>query len=199
MTTSLRRATAPADNAFLSATEVRPISWRDVTLGELEQTLRAALSGTQGEAGRPVAIASAQRDDRYAAVAFSGHLDRSAVRAMRAHLRGLLDAGSHCLVVDLSQVAWSHEVLLSLLRAVEAAMTGRGGVFEVTGLSPRLLYDMDDELVSRVFALHRAAFETADPAALSWAAMRCPVGLDEVAEPRTARRHRAIIDRSGRR
>jgi hypothetical protein len=73
-------------------------------------------------------------------------------------------------------------------------MAARGGVLELTGLTPRVLHGMDDDPLARVFALYRAAFERAHPPELSWATVRCPGGLDEVAEPNTAGRHRAIID-----
>jgi hypothetical protein len=113
--------------------------------------------------------------------------------AVCAHLRGQLDAGPRHRVIDLSRVGRSDERLIALLRRVEARMVARGGV-ELTGLTPRVLHDMDDDPLDRVFALYRAAFERADQPELSWATVRCPGGLDEVAEPHTAARHRAIID-----
>jgi hypothetical protein len=39
-----------------------------------------------------------------------------------------------------------------------------------------------------------SAFEGAHLPELTWATLRCPGGLDEVAEPHTAARHRAVID-----
>jgi hypothetical protein len=70
-------------------------------------------------------------------------------------------------------------------------------VFELTGLTPRVLYGMDDDPLARVFARHRAALEGGSPHEVSWAVMSCPLGLDEVAEPHTAARHRCIIDTGG--
>jgi hypothetical protein len=73
-------------------------------------------------------------------------------------------------------------------------MTGLGGIVELTGLGSRLLHDLDDDPLARVFALYRAALDGAGADEVTWARMRCPDGLDDVAEPRTAARHRAIID-----
>jgi hypothetical protein len=106
----------------------------------------------------------------------------------------MLDGGSRHLVLDLSRVEQLDDRLLALLRRVEVRIASRGGALELTGLTPRVLHDMDDDPLVRVFALYRGAFERAQPRELSWAALRCPGGLDEVAEPRTPARHRAIID-----
>jgi anti-sigma B factor antagonist len=122
-----------------------------------------------------------------------GAVEAAVTRAVGAQLRGLLDGGSRHLVVDLSGVERLDDRLLALLRRVEVRMAARGGTLELTGLTPRVLHDLDDDPLARVFALYRAAFDRAQPRELSWAAVRCPAGLDEVAEPHTPARHRAII------
>jgi anti-anti-sigma regulatory factor len=183
-----------SDRGIFSSVEARPGSAREEELAELEHTLRAAIMSTLAEATSPITIASAQRGDQYSAVVLGGALDAWAMRAVGAHLRGQSDAGSRHLVVDLSRVEQLDDRLLALLRRVEARMANRGGVLELTGLTPRVLHGMDDDPLARVFALFRAAFDRARPPELNWAAVRCPGGLDEVAEPHTAARHRAIID-----
>ncbi|MDD7968112.1 STAS domain-containing protein [Actinomycetospora lemnae] len=179
---------------IFSSIEARPGATRQEELVELEHTLRGAIMSTLAEAAGPITIASAQRADQYSALALAGALDASAMRAVGAHLRGQLDAGSRHLVIDLSRVARFDERLTALLRRVEARMAARGDVLELTGLTPRVLHGMDDDPLARVFALHRAAFERAHQPELTWATLRCPGGLDEVAEPHTAARHRAVID-----
>jgi ABC-type transporter Mla MlaB component len=193
---SSRRTSTPtaADSGIFSAVEARPRPAREAELAELERTLRAAIVSTLAEAASPITIASAQRGDQYSAMVLGGPVEASAMGAVAAHLRGQLDAGARHLVIDLSRVGRWDDRLIALLHRVEARMAARGGVLELTGLTPRVLHDMDDDPLDRVFALHRAAFERAHPPELSWAAVRCPGGLDEVAEPHTAARHRAIID-----
>lgn len=194
MVTSTMGRPIASHTGIFSSIEARPGATREEELAELERTLRAAILSTLAEAAGPVMIASAQRADQYSALALAGVLDASAMRAVGAHLRGQLDAGSRHVVVDLSRARRVDERLTALLRRVEARMAAGGGVLELTGLTPRVLHDMDDDPLARVFALHRAAFEHAHPPELTWDALRCPDGLDEVAEPRTAARHRAIID-----
>jgi len=186
-----------SDRGIFSSVEARPGSAREEELAELERTLRAAIMSTLADATSPITIASAQRGDQHSAVVLGGAVDPSVRRAVSAHLRGQLDAGARHLVVDLSRVEQLDDLLLALLRRVEARMAARGGVLELTGLTPRVLHDMDDDPLARVFALYRVAFEGARPRELSWATVRCPRGLDEVAEPHTAARHRAIIDTGG--
>jgi hypothetical protein len=172
----------------------RPDWLRQADLAELERTLRSAIMCTAAYADPPVLIASVQRGDGYGAVALGGPVDRPAVRALAAQLRGLLDTGVNHLVVDLSNTGQLDEGLAGLLRTAEARLAALGGVFELAGLSPRTLHGLDDDLLTRVFAVYRAALEDASPRQLSWAALRCPHGLDDVAEPHTAARHRSVID-----
>jgi anti-anti-sigma regulatory factor len=194
MATMTTRRPVASHTGIFSSTEARPGATRQEELVELEDTLRAAITSTLAEATAPVTIASAHRADRYSAVALAGALDAAAMRAVGAHLRAQLDAGSRHLVVDLSRVRRFDELLIALLRRVEARMAARGDVLELTGLTPRVLHGMDDDPLARVFALHRAAYERALLPELTWATLRCPGGLDEVAEPHTAARHRAVID-----
>jgi ABC-type transporter Mla MlaB component len=198
MSTSVFRTVVPADSGIFSPAEAPPAWRRQAELSELERMLRAAILSTLTDTAPPVTLASAQRADGYAAVVLAGTLDGPAIRAVSAHLRGLLDGGARHLVVDLSRVGQLDPRLHALLRRVEERMATRGGAVELTGLSPRVLHDMEDDPLARVFALYRAALENADARDLSWARMRCPGGLDEAAEPHTAARHRSIIDtRSG--
>jgi anti-anti-sigma regulatory factor len=195
-TTPLRRA-APPDSGVFAPAAVPPRWWRQAELAELEHTLRAAIGGSPAEQSRPVTIASAQRADRFAALALGGPLDGSPIPALIAHLRAVLDAGARHLVVDLTHTGRLDEQLAAILHGVAARMAARGGVLDLTGLTPRVLHQFDDDALARVFVLYRAAFEDGARAELSWAARRCPQGLDEVAEPHTAARHRAIIDTAG--
>ena len=190
MSTRRTSTSTAADSGIFSAVEARPRPGREVELPELERTLRAAIVSTLAEAAGPITIASAQRGDQYSAMVLGGPVEASAIRAIGAHLRGQLDAGCRHLVIDLSRVGRSDDHLVALLRRAEARMAARGGV----SWAGRVLRDMDDDPLDRVFALYRAAFERAHPPELSWAAVRCPGGLDEVAEPHTAARRRAIID-----
>lgn len=192
---SSRRAATPAasDSGIFSSIEARPAWAHQEELAELEHVLRAAITCTLAEAARPITIASVQRGDQHSAVVLGGALDATAMRAISAHLRAQIDAGSRHLVVDLSRVEQLDDRLLAVLRRVEVRLAARGGSLELTGLTPRVLHDMHDDPLARVFALYRAALDRAQDRDLSWAAVRCPEALDEVAEPHTPARHRAIL------
>lgn len=193
MTTRRTGTPGAYDSGIFASVEARPGPAHRAALAELEHTLRAATASALAEATGPITIASAQRGDQHAAVVLAGAADARAIRAVAAHLRGLLEGGVRHLVVDLSRVDQLDDRLLALLRRVEVVIAARGGALELTGLTPRVLHDLDDDPLARVFALYRAAFERAQPQELSWATVRCPAGLDEVAEPHTPARHRAII------
>jgi len=139
-------------------------------------------------------ITSAQRGDRYTAVAVSGPVDARAGRQLAAHLAGLLEAGTRHLVVDLSRVRRVDDHLLDLMRRVEARIADRDGVFELTGLAPSVMHAMDDDALTDVFTVYRAVVDVGDARAMSWAKAHCPLGLGDVSEPHTAGRHRSIID-----
>jgi anti-sigma B factor antagonist len=196
--TSFRRP-APPDTGVFAPAAVPPDWRRRAELAELERTLRAVIAGSPAEPSPPVTIASAQRGDRFAALALGGALAGPRAPALVAHLRAVLDAGARHLVIDLSRTGGLDDRLAAILHGVAAEMAARGGVVDLTGLTPRVLHRFDDDALARVFVLYRAAFEDGDGAELSWAARRCPYGLDEVAEPRTAARNRAVIDTAGRR
>jgi hypothetical protein len=193
-TSPLREAVG---GGLFGTAQARPGPWRQAELAELEHRLRSAIMSTLVEASRPPMIASLQRGDEYAAVAVGGPVGRWAVVALGANLRGLLKAGAHHIVVDLSNITDLDEGLAALMHRVEARTLAFGGVFELTGLTPRVLYGLDDDPLARVFARHRAALEGGSPQELSWAVISCPLGLDEVAEPHTAARYRCIIDTGG--
>jgi anti-sigma B factor antagonist len=139
-------------------------------------------------------ITSAQRGSRYTVVAVGGPVDARAVRRLAAHIGGLLDAGTRHLVVDLSRVQRVDDRLLDLMRRVEARMSDRNGVFELTGLRPSVMHAMDDEALTEVFTVYRAVVDAGDARAMTWATVQCPIGLAEVSEPNTSGRHRSIID-----
>ncbi|MBW0108587.1 STAS domain-containing protein [Pseudonocardia sp. KRD-182] len=193
------RTAAPPDGGVFAPAAVRPRWWRQAELAELEHTLGAVMGASPAEQDPPVTIASAQRGDGFAALVLGGPPGAPPIPALVPHLRAVLDAGARHLVVDLSRTRRLDGQLAAILHEVAVRMAARGGVLDLTGLTPRVLHGLDDEALARVFLLYRAAFEDGTRAELSWAARRCPQGLDEVAEPRTAARHRSIIDTAGRR
>lgn len=196
MSTSLSRG-ATDSGVFLPA-EAPPRWARRAELAALQHALRAAMAGALIEVAGAVRIASAQDRNRHAAIALGGPLGGSTTHTLGVYLRALLDAGACHVVVDLSRAQLLDDSLAAFLRGAGARMANRGWVLELTGLSPRVLHGMDDDVLDRVFALYREAFESASPTELSWAALRCPMGLDEVAEPHTPARHRSLIDTRAR-
>jgi hypothetical protein len=84
-----------------------------------------------------------------------------------------------------------------MLHRTQDWLSARDGVFEVTGLKPPILRAMDDPTVAEVFAIYRASLDELGPLAGRQAALRFPQGLDEVAEPHTPARHRAVIAECG--
>lgn len=186
----VRRADATGSPLFRSA-DLRPNPWRRAVLAEVEQLIgRPAVSDVPGE----MTVTSAQRGSRYTAVAVGGTVGASGVRQLAAYLAGVLNAGTRRLVVDLSCVATVDDDLLNLMRRVEEWMLARDGVFELTGLSPSVLYAMDDGSLAEVFTIYRAIVDDGDVQAMPWASLRCPLGLDDVPEPHTPARHRSVID-----
>ncbi|MCI2419312.1 STAS domain-containing protein [Saccharopolyspora sp. K220] len=188
----------PASELLFRSADVRADLWRRAALAELADMAGHAFVAALTDEADEMTITSVQRGAHYTVVAVSGPVDSRATRQLAAHLNGLHNAGAHHLVVDLSRVTNLDENLLDLMRRVEARVLARNGVFELTGLAPNVLYAMEDGPLSEVFALYRATLEEAGPQAVSWAALRCPQGLAEVPEPRTARRHRSIFDVSAR-
>jgi anti-anti-sigma regulatory factor len=188
----------PASELLFRSADVRADLWRRAALAEVEEMVGHAVVAALTEEADEMTITSVQRGSHYTVVTVSGPVDSRATRQLAAHLNGLHNAGAHHLVVDLSRVTNLDEDLLGLMRRVEARVLARNGVFELTGLAPNVLYAMEDGPLSEVFALYRATLEEAGPQAVSWAALRCPQGLAEVPEPRTARRHRSIFDVSAR-
>ncbi|MEV0702214.1 STAS domain-containing protein [Saccharopolyspora sp. NPDC050389] len=188
----------PASELLFRSADVRADLWRRAALAELEDMVGHAVVAALTDEADEMTITSVQRGAHYTVVTVSGPVDSRATRQLAAHLNGLHNAGAHHLVVDLSRVTNLDENLLGLMRRVEARVLARNGVFELTGLAPNVLYAMEDGPLSEVFALYRATLEEAGPQAVSWAALRCPQGLAEVPEPRTARRHRSIFDVSAR-
>jgi anti-anti-sigma regulatory factor len=158
---------------------------------------RPAASSWTDVAGETT-ITSAQRGSRHTAVAVGGAVDARTVRQLAAHLAGVLNTGTRHLVVDLSHAEQVDDQLLDLMRRVEERMLARNGVFELTGLSPAVLYAMDDGSLAEVFMIYRAFVDGGDPQAMSWASLRCPLGLGDVPEPHTPARHRWYIDMGDR-
>ena len=181
----------PFGELLFRSADVRADLWRRAALAELEDMVGHRVVAALTDQPAEMTIMSVQSRAHYAAVAVSGPADS---RRLAAHLEGLQRAGVHHLVVDLSKVTRVDDQLLDVMRRVEARVLGRNGVFELTGLAPNVLHAMEDEQLSEVFALYRATLEEAGPHAVSWAALRCPQGLVDVPEPRTAGRHRAFFD-----
>jgi hypothetical protein len=129
-----------------------------------------------------------------AVVTVDGPMDGRALRLLAMQLAGLLAAGVRDLVVDVSPVGPVPDALLDLMRKVETKVLAHNGVFELTGLTPPVLHAMDDPPLAEVFAWHRAVLDDGGPLAPLWAALRCPLGLEDVPEPGSAGRHRSFID-----
>jgi anti-anti-sigma regulatory factor len=190
----IRRPLPPdlAGELLVRPTGLRPDLWRHAALAVLEDMVGGA--SVVASADDDMTINSVQRGAQYTVVTVSGPVDARAARQLAAHLTGLHNAGARHTVVDLSHVTSLDENLLDVLRRVEAEVAARNDSFELTGLEPNVLHAMEDEPLSEVFTLYRAALEEAGSEATSWAALRCPQGLADVPEPRTARRHRRIFD-----
>lgn len=193
LTSHSQHLESPGGELFRFA-DIRANLWRRAALAELEHMIGQAVIEALTDVADEMTITSVQRGDHYAAVTVSGPADARAIQRLAAHLGGLLNAGARHLVVDLSRVTHIDDQLLDLMRKVEARAVALNGVFELMGLAPNVLYAMDDGPVAEVFALYRATLDVASSHAMSWAGLRCPEGLGEVPEPRTAGRHRSIID-----
>ncbi|MGW3965850.1 STAS domain-containing protein [Amycolatopsis sp. NPDC005003] len=136
-------------------------------------------------------ISSTLHPGSYAVVAIAGRADAPALRNLAGYLAGLVHAGSRNFVVDLSRVEQPGDDLLDLLRRFRDRLTATGGELELIGLTPPVLYELDDGPLAEVFALYRVDAEGGRP---RWAALRCPQGFDGVAEPGSPARFRAFVD-----
>ncbi len=183
-----------ARDALTRSTEVHANPWRTAALAELEYMIAGSVTSTLVEVPEELTITSVQRGDQYAAVTVAGPVDARARRQLGNHLGDLIHAGTRHLVVDVSRLNQINHALFDLLRTVETQMSARGGVFELTGLTPPAMAAMDDEPLEEVFALYRASLEATEPYEGSWTRLRCPQGLSDVPEPRTPGRRRWIID-----
>jgi len=150
----------------------------------------AELAGT----AESFTVTSTLRGDHHTVVTVGGSIDARALRLLAAHFAGLLHAGTRHLVVDLSRVDQVDDSLFELMHKVEGRLTLLGGLFELTGLAPPVLYAMDDPLLAEVFAWYRAIIDAPKPRAALWSSLRCPQGLEDVAEPGSADRYRTFID-----
>lgn len=135
-------------------------------------------------------ISSTLHPGRYSVVTVAGRADAAASRTLAGYLAGLIHAGSRNVVVDLSQVERPGDDLLGLLRRFGDRLAAAGGELELIGLTPPVLYELDDEPLAEVFALYRVDSEVGP----RWAALRCPQGFDGVAEPGSPARFRAFVD-----
>jgi hypothetical protein len=158
------------------------------TLAELPRLMPLSPSANE------FTIGSMLHGDQRAVVAVGGPVDDRTLRLLTVQLAGLLAAGVRDLVVDLSHVGPVPDALLDLMRKVETKVLAHNGVFELTGLTPPVLHAMDDPPLAEVFAWHRAVLDDGGPLAPLWAALRCPLGLEDVPEPGSAGRHRSFID-----
>ncbi|HEY4022899.1 MAG TPA: STAS domain-containing protein [Pseudonocardiaceae bacterium] len=136
-------------------------------------------------------ISSTLSAGRYTVVVVAGRVDAPASRTLARYLAGLVHAGSRRFVVDLSRVERPDDDVLGLLHRFGDRLAVGGGTLELTGLTPPVLYELDDEPLAEVFAQYRAAFEGG---LRRWAALRCPQGFDGVAEPGSPARFRAFVD-----
>ncbi|EMD26064.1 STAS domain-containing protein [Amycolatopsis azurea] len=162
-------------------------------LQRLTGRARGAPLDVAGIAGN-FTVTSTLRDDHYTVVTVGGSIDARALRLLAAHFAGLIHAGTRHLVVDLSQVGQVDDGLLELVHRVEDRLTALNGLFELTGLAPPVLYAMDDTLLSEVFSWYRSIIDDPRPRAALWSSLRCPHGLEDVAEPGSAARYRTFID-----
>jgi len=154
---------------------------------------RGAPAEVAGDTG-DLTVTSTLRGKHYTVVTVGGSIDARALRLLAAHFAGLLHAGTRHLVVDLSQVKQVDDSLFELMHKVEDRLTALNGVFELTGLAPPVLYAMDDALLAEVFSWYRAIIDDPKPRAVLWSSLRCPQGLEDVAEPGSADRYRTFID-----
>jgi anti-anti-sigma regulatory factor len=161
------------------------------------QRLTGQARGAPVDVGRTTGnftVTSTLHGDRYTVVTVGGSIDARALRLLAAHLAGLLHAGTRHLVVDLSRVEQVDDSLFELMHRVEDRLTALNGLFELTGLAPPVLYAMDDALLAEVFSWYRAVIDDPKPRAALWSSLRCPQGLEDVAEPGSADRYRTFID-----
>ena len=154
---------------------------------------RGAPAEVAGDTG-DLTVTSTLRGKHYTVVTVGGSIDARALRLLAAHFAGLLHAGTRHLVVDLSQAKQVDDSLFELMHKVEDRLTALNGVFELTGLAPPVLYAMDDALLAEVFSWYRAIIDDPKPRAVLWSSLRCPQGLEDVAEPGSADRYRTFID-----
>ncbi|SEF24562.1 Anti-anti-sigma regulatory factor (antagonist of anti-sigma factor) [Amycolatopsis pretoriensis] len=136
-------------------------------------------------------LSSTLHPGRYTVVTIAGRADTAASRTLAGYLAGLVHAGSRNFLIDLSRVERPGDDFLRLLRRFGDWLTTAGGELELTGLTPPVLYELDDEPLAEVFTLYRVDSEGGRR---RWAALRCPQGFDGVAEPGSPARFRAFVD-----
>lgn len=163
---------------------------RVATLAELARLMQQALA----PAGNELTVGSTLRGDHHTVVTVGGYVDERAIRMLAAYFTGLLNGGARHLVVDVSRVDAVPDSLLDLMRRVAARVLALNGVFELTGLTPSVLYAMDDVPLAEVFARYRILLDDARPPALRWSDLLCPQGLEDVPEPGSAARCRCVVD-----
>jgi anti-anti-sigma regulatory factor len=153
----------------------------------------AELDGLISRAAPPpeLTISSTLHPGRYTVVAIAGRADAPALRTLAGYLAGLVHAGARHFVVDLSRVERPGDDFLGMLRRFGDRLTAAGGALDLIGLTPRVLYALDDQALGEVFVQYRAAFEGG---LRRWAALRCPQGFEGVAEPGSPARFRAFVD-----
>ncbi|MEU0797343.1 STAS domain-containing protein [Amycolatopsis sp. NPDC005961] len=161
------------------------LSHPPIALTELDHLLSRAAPP------RELTISSTLHPGRYTVVAIAGWMDAAALRTVAGYLAGLVHAGARQFVVDLSRVERPGDDLLVLLHRFGDRLTADGGTLELIGLTPPVLYELDDEALAEVFAQYRAAFEGG---LRQWATLHCPQGFDGVAEPGSPARFRAFVD-----
>jgi hypothetical protein len=162
-------------------------------LQRLTGQARGAPADVAGATGN-FTVTSTLRGGHYTVVTVGGSIDARALRLLAAHFAGLLHAGTRHLVVDLSRVEQVDNSLFELMHRVEHKLTALNGLFELTGLVLPVLYAMDDTLLAEVFSWYRAVIDPPEPRAALWSSLRCPQGIEDVAEPGSVDRYRTFID-----
>jgi anti-anti-sigma regulatory factor len=109
------------------------------------------------ELAEKLSVASVQCGHDYAAVVVSGALDAIAIRQLRACLRGLIEGGTHSLLIDLSQVPEADGRLGLMLHRAETALRIRHGRLVLLNVPPGIRSSLDVGRISQSFASCRGS------------------------------------------
>jgi anti-anti-sigma regulatory factor len=104
------------------------------------------------ELAEKLSVASVHCGHDYAAVIVSGALDAIAIPQLRACLRGLIEGGTHSLLVDLSQVPEADGRLGLMLHRAETALRIRHGRLVLLNVPPGIRSSLDVGRISQSLA-----------------------------------------------